>query len=617
MNSSMWRDFQLGGWIVANVRQVKASILPILLLLLLFAIAQVLFMGYQFGVNDHSVEISFIRKNMDSSLYPNDPMVDTKDEFVTFYTWIPTVLTMITRNMEIVFFSLQMLAFFLVAVMVYHLGLRLFGDRVSAIIGLILIFPRKLVLGGSAIHINSFVPSFSILPVVLLAIYLFLENRYVLAYVIIGLSFNYHALVSLHVFAMFVLYSAVHVKQIGLKRLGKSIGLCLLCASPVIIWMLAVSSPMTEKWIELMRVRSSHHSFPLSWPASLYMDYLLLIALASLSLLAPPEKKYNTKILFFSAAIALMCGMGLVFAEIIPIKFVIKAQLFRSTNFLTLFMLLYLANYFRRSWSTSSIHKFAVVAGVLVLFLRSSYFNYIPLVLVIFLMAELNARRQAAMSWKPIAITVFITFVLVLRAFAPHNGFPKSLSLDPIVSFVMGLMESQWIVIAICTAILLYVAVYVIRPGLRRTRGIGIALITVSIFLVTLPGVFRHFHPKDRNESSWREAQLWARNNTQKSDTFITPPYTTGFRIFSERPIVGEWKDGTQQYFDSEYGPVWWERMNDLGRDKNFDKLDLEKLTLIAGKYKAKYVVVPASKELAIQMVHKNSGYRIYQFGRE
>jgi hypothetical protein len=604
-------------WLVTKIKQVKTSTLLILLLLFLFAVAQVLFRGYRFGVNDHSIEISFIKKNMDGSLYPNDPMVDTKDEFVTFYTWIPAVLTIITRNMEMVFFSLQILAFFLVAVMVYYLCLQLFHDRISAILGLILIFPQKFVLGGSAIHITSFVPSFSILPVALLAIYLFLKSRYISAYVIIGLSFNYHALISLHVLAMFVLYSAVHVRQIGVKRLGKSMGLCLLCASPVIIWMLAVSSPMTEEWIRLMRIRSSHHSFPLSWPTSLYIDYLLFIALTSLSLLTPPEKEYHRKILFFSAAIALMCGVGIVFAEMVPIKFVIKAQLFRSTKFFTLFMLFYLANYFRRSWSSSFIHKLAIVISILVLFLRSNYFGYIPLAVILFLMAELNLRRQPRISWKPIAIAVFITSVLLLRAFVPHSDFPKSFSFNPITSFIRGLLENQWIITTVCAAILLYVAGYVIEPSYRKTSGIGVALITAFIFLVMLPGVFRHFHPKGRNESSWREAQLWVRNNTQKSDTFITPPYLTGFRIFSERPIVGEWKDGTQQYFDSEYGPVWWERMNDLGRDKEFDKIKLEELVLVADKYKAKYVVVSTSKELDLEMVHKNSGYRIYQFRKE
>lgn len=57
--------------------------------------------------------------------------------------------------------------------------------------------------------------------------------------------------------------------------------------------------------------------------------------------------------------------------------------------------------------------------------------------------------------------------------------------------------------------------------------------------------------------------------------------------------------------------------MNDLGRDKEFDKLDLRKLVLLADKYKARYVVVPASKELDLEMVHENSGYRIYRFHRE
>lgn len=151
--------------VLAKIKHLESSTMLILLLLFLFATVQLLFRGYQFGVNDHSIEIPFIKKNMDSSLYPGDPMVGTRDEFVTIYTWIPTVLTLIAGNMELVFFFLQMLAFFLVAVMVYHICLRLFRDRTSAILGLVLIFPQKFVLGGSAIHITSFVPSFSILPV--------------------------------------------------------------------------------------------------------------------------------------------------------------------------------------------------------------------------------------------------------------------------------------------------------------------------------------------------------------------------------------------------------------------------------------------------------------------
>lgn len=599
-----------------KIKRIEVSVLYLLLLLFLFATVQFLFRGYQFGVNDHSIEIPFIKKNIDNSLYPNDPMVGTRGKFVTFYTWIPAIFTMIIRNMEVVFFSLQMLAFFLVAMMSYFLCLRLFNDKTSAILGLILIFPQKLVLGGSAIHICSFVPSFSILPIALLAIYLFLEERYLLSYIIIGLSFNYHALVSLHVLAMFLMYSVFHIKQIGVKRLGKSIGLCLLCASPVMVWMLTISSPMTEEWIRLMRIRSSHHSFPLSWSTSLYLDYFLFIALSSLSLIIFPEKRYNRKMLLFSVAIAIMCGIGVVFAEIIPIKFVIKAQFFRSTNFLTLFMLFYIANYFRKSWSRSFIHKLAIIISFLALFLKSSYFGYIPLALILFLIAELVTQKQLVASWKFMAILSFLISALLLRISASHSSFPQTLSFDPITSFIRILLENKWIVIAICTAILLYIMYHNIRPDYERIRAISIALITAFIVPLMLFGVFGQFHPKNRDESNWRKVQMWARDHTQVSDIFITPPYLTGFRIFSERTIVGEWKDGTQQYFDSEYGSVWWERMNDLGKGKEFDKLSVERLMSLADKYKSAYVVVPVNKELNLEMVYKNSGYKIYKFSR-
>ena len=62
---------------------------------------------------------------------------------------------------------------------------------------------------------------------------------------------------------------------------------------------------------------------------------------------------------------------------------------------------------------------------------------------------------------------------------------------------------------------------------------------------------------------SWREVQDWVRLNTPKDAIFVTPPQEAGFRVFSERTVVGEWKDGTQQYFDEKFatnGPRGWRR---------------------------------------------------------
>jgi len=81
---------------------------------------------------------------------------------------------------------------------------------------------------------------------------------------------------------------------------------------------------------------------------------------------------------------------------------------------------------------------------------------------------------------------------------------------------------------------------------------------------------------------------------------FITPPYLQGFRVYSERSTVVEWKDGTQQYFDSDYSYIWWERTNDIGDEvkEKYNNLSKERLIELCKKYNASYIVFPVTKSL-------------------
>src|SRR5258705_384990 len=80
---------------------------------------------------------------------------------------------------------------------------------------------------------------------------------------------------------------------------------------------------------------------------------------------------------------------------------------------------------------------------------------------------------------------------------------------------------------------------------------------------------------------SWREVQDWARLHTPKDAIFVTPPEEAGFRVFSERTVVGEWKDGTQQYFDETFATEWAARMEALGRG-GYVKMTDDQLSQIA-----------------------------------
>jgi hypothetical protein len=112
---------------------------------------------------------------------------------------------------------------------------------------------------------------------------------------------------------------------------------------------------------------------------------------------------------------------------------------------------------------------------------------------------------------------------------------------------------------------------------------------------------------------SWREVQDWVRLNTPKDAIFVTPPQEAGFRVFSERTVVGEWKDGTQQYFDEKFATEWAARMDALG-PAGYVQLSDDQLTQIARRFGASFVVVPARRRHPrLEEEYQNGHYAVYR----
>ena len=110
----------------------------------------------------------------------------------------------------------------------------------------------------------------------------------------------------------------------------------------------------------------------------------------------------------------------------------------------------------------------------------------------------------------------------------------------------------------------------------------------------------------------WRDVQDWVRLHTPKDAILVTPPQEAGFRVFSERTVVGEWKDGTQQYFDEQFANEWSERMQALGPE-GYARLSDQQLTDIARRFRADYVVAPLrQKRPALREQYRNNHYAVY-----
>jgi len=338
------------------------------------------------------------------------------------------------------------------------------------------------------------------------------------------------------------------------------------------------------------------------------MNYLLFFILGiimwTLALKRSTDRKTHSAFGWFGLVVLLLCGMAVVFAEWVPVKIVLRSQLFRSTKFMTLFVLLYASYTIRNLWDKNAIRKFLAVITFLILFIP----KYMPL-LVILLLLYLLVEAGSSFWW----IAPIVPAVLIFRAYAPHTAFPGSIDLNAIPGFIRPFLDDKLRI----TVLGLFLFWLVINKGttIRFLRVSSSIIVILVVLLHVLPGAYHRMVTPLDQRGNWVKAQVWAKENTPQNAVFLTPPYKQNFRVHSERTIVAEVKDGTQQYFDSDYSYLWWERITDIGKNsEEYDNLNLDQLFQLGKKYNVSYLVFSAKKSMPFSHVYHNEDYRIYDY---
>jgi hypothetical protein len=148
------------------------------------------------------------------------------------------------------------------------------------------------------------------------------------------------------------------------------------------------------------------------------------------------------------------------------------------------------------------------------------------------------------------------------------------------------------------------------RPSPRARAAAAVSAALLACFWLSPKAYAAH---RQRWESgSWRATQDWVRTHTPRSAVLLTPPREAGFRVFSERTIVGEWKDGTQQYFDDDFVKEWGARMDALGDD--YSRLPDDRLIALAHRFGASFVVLPRQPaRRGLALVYRNPSWAVYR----
>lgn len=538
---------------------------------LLAALASLTLIGYRFGDSNHGITVPILKRFIDRTLYASDSLVATGDRFPTLFYRAMAALLPSTDFVPAAYFLLYVVSIALTYAAVYRMGVWASGgDRASGVIAGLLAMPVRTSLAGESLYRVAFSHSHLASGLDLMALALFLEGRRLLPLLILSLGVYNHALYSLYLLVpctLAILWEArTHTRRTTLTRLAAA----WLPVLPFLADAVVHGKPMTREWLDLLILRSAHHSFPGTFGDALPDAVVWLLLGTAAASRSEPRRFLGLGI--FILATSLLFVTGSIFTEFIPIKAVLQFQPHRIWRFLSVLLLAFMAADMVRLWRSTPLMR--LVAALYFLSIFSTGLEQLgPLVLI----------AVFALNQPPLPVWLRL---LGVGALVTLNWPDRPIQATEYLAEFIRRFQNAAIFALLGAALLLALSTS------QKTRGRALALSLLAFGLAAGPLLVDNYRRQQQRyeQGSFRAAQNWARANTPKAAVFLTPPTEAGFRVFSERAIVGEWKDGTQQYFDDAFAKEWGRRMETV-MAKEFAKYSDEEIAGLARQFGADYIV--------------------------
>jgi hypothetical protein len=557
----------------------------------LLALAGTSLIGYRYGDSNHGITVPILKRLMDPGLYPGDVMVATAESFPTVFYRLLALLLPGPQSIPAAFFFLYAATMAATFAGIYRIG-RWAGGETAGALAVLFAVPVRIGLAGEALYRPAFSHSHVASALALWAMAWFLEGRRLLPLLVLSLGAYNHLLYSVYVLIPMVLVVLWERRTAGTPRTLRLLAAALLPLLPLAVWAVARGTPMTPEWLELLRLRSSHHSFPSAFLSDL-PDAAALLALAALAASGLSLERRRLVALFVLATAVLFVA-GSVFTEWLPVKAVLQLQPHRSWRFLMVLLQAVIAAGIVNGYREGGFARAVAAATAVLVFVPG-----LEVLLPVAVAVQAMAGRPAAAPWARLAAAAVLVLVRRWGGRAPSVEFLADLVPHLVAPLVMS-------------AAAVAVVVAVGRQLGGRPRRVLAASAALATVLWLAPQAYATARVR-WEAGGWREAQDWARRSTPKDAVFLTPPREAGFRVFSERTVVAEWKDGTQQYFDDAFVREWGERMQALRGDA-YPSLSDGELLALAARYGATYIVLPARPvRPGLVTAYRAKGYAIYR----
>ena len=438
---------------------------------------------------------------------------------------------------------------------------------------------------------------------------------------------------------------------------------------------LSFFSRSDPQWIEIIKQRDSYIFFSV-WGRDAFLSLAAYFAILLTILLfrrwytvnelnkSAPYQEYSRSYIretdLWAYGVIIVCAglfiVGGVFVEWYPLPLVVQLQVVRSSYLMANLAVVYVAWLLwegvfrlRKSFSTPS-HR-PKPHEIASRFVCSSIGIFIPIYIATLFMSQSTHQLMlgcvSIICWW--VCSLFLLMPLVYGSFRSLTPSSYGFHLNRLHFLIGGGVGIAWFVIilllrgffvkAFSWQILRVVLVGFVfletvhflanwRDWVKIKRfTAGCLLITTFLALITLNfdrleqiltkkgQLINHVNlPGKLPHSDWIDVQQWCKANTPIDSIFFVPPDIQGFRVHSQRVIVGDWKDGAPCVFSERYAKKWWVRMEEL---RGYDSFDETRLNQLKEKYGASYAVTRKSQQLNFPTEYQNNGFAVYALRKQ
>jgi len=608
-----------------NVR--KAIVLTVL-----FAVVSTAMFYFRFGSRSQVSELPIIQRFEDPGYLENDFYVNAASDYGPRYFYAKFVAAVSTKkSLPYICYLLTLLINIFTGIVTFYFAFDIFDRSILAgllAVGLVLSVETFLLGYFPNLYARQLLSSSLVFPFILLALWAAVRQFPFLWAVSGGVAALIHPTFGIEggVIALMVMVLSGTLRYKGkissyIKESGKFTAAAMLlfflfAAIPVII-NLGMPHIDSLQYIEIeTKFRHPHHNL-FSHLKGLFKGICFFIAAGFAWSFWYKKNKINNRhlpltILVVAIFIFILCGLGLVFVEVFPMRFWAVARPFRLLFILKWLGLILIAGriaefFSRSSRGTSMIKPYIFLISVLS-----------PPTTALFFITGMAEEKN---------ISRYPVFRVLLNPWILLTGI-----LSCLIFFWAPPFKNAFLLIILC--FLSYFLVYN-----RKIRFIN----PVSIFLVLLlsaplirytplgpklpqrlDSFLNHLYPDilySDGQSDFHQVSRFVRNKTKKNSMFLIPPTLGGFRLMADRAVVVNWKSFPFQ----ELAAVEWKKrilscygpLNSIGhtaRDEmteNYKKIDDIKIKELKTKYGFSHSVLFNKTKTNFPVIYENKKYKV------